>query len=99
MMQIVWMSVRLGNALHPALEQRPRIVRARPGLGMELERARPQLRELEALDGLVVERVMACVALVFRAHGKAVVLARHEHAARLALEHRMIRAAVAEREL
>src|SRR6476619_1475606 len=99
MMQIVSMSVRLGNVVYPLLEQRPRVVRPRSRLRVELERLRAQLRELEALDRLVVERVVACVALVFRAHGEAVVLARDEHAARLALEHRMVRAAVAEREL
>ena len=40
----------------PALEDRPGVVRARPGLRVELDRARLQLGEVEALDGAVVER-------------------------------------------
>jgi carbamoyl-phosphate synthase small subunit len=57
-MQIDSMSLRrgIGHLLDPGLEQRPRVVRAGAGLGMKLERARAQLREVEALDGAVVER-------------------------------------------
>ena len=74
-------------------------MRARSGLGMELHRARVQLGVVEALDRAVVERHVRGLASLGRAHGEAVVLARHEHAARAAVDDRMVRAAVAEREL
>ncbi len=70
-----------------------------PGLGMELHRARVQLRVVEALDGAVVERDVGRLAVVARRDGEAVVLARHEDAARRALEHRVVGAAVTERQL
>src|SRR3954464_10349067 len=56
--QIERRSRRLGkrHLLDPLAEQRPRVVRARPRCGMELHRARRQLREVEPLDGAVVER-------------------------------------------
>ena len=85
--------------LDEALENRPRVVRAWPGLGVELHGARAQLGEVEALDGAVVQRDVRRLRALGRLDREAVVLARDEHAARLALEHRMVRAAVAERQL
>src|SRR5581483_7316431 len=101
-MQIDSRSVRLGirgDLLDPGLEERPGVVRARAGLRMELERARPQLRQLEPLDGAVVEGDVRRLGGLARADREAVVLARDEHAAGLPLEDGMVGAAVAEREL
>src|SRR3954452_6433962 len=98
-MQIEWMSVRLGKVVDPLLDQRVRVVRSGAGLRMELDRARAQLRQRQALDRLVVERHVRRLRLVLRAHGEAVVLARDEHLAARALEHGMVDPAVAEREL
>src|SRR5262245_42721410 len=100
-MQIDSMSVRLGirDLLDPALEERPRVMWARPGLGVELERARAQVWEIEAFDGSVVEGDVGRLGCFARPDCKPVVLARDEDATRMALEHRMVRAAVAEREL
>src|SRR6187397_588535 len=100
--QIDSMSRRLGKAAHlldPAIDQAPRVVRARARLRMELDGARPQLGILEPLDGLVVERDVRRLASLARAHGEPVVLAGHEYAPGLALDHGVVRAAVAEREL
>src|SRR3954462_2450880 len=98
-MQIDSMSVRLGirDLLHPALEERPRVVRAWPGFGMELERSRTQIRQVEALDGAVVERDVRRLGCLGRLHREAVVLARDENSAALPLEHGVVRAAMAER--
>src|SRR5512134_1871889 len=88
----------IAELLDPGLDLRPRVVRARARLGVELERARPLAREGKPLDGAVVEgdvRDRRAVA----AHSEAVVLARDEDAARRELEHRVVRATVAEREL
>src|SRR6476646_4059220 len=94
------MSLRRGTELlHPPLEDGPGVVRARTGLGMELHRPRAQVGVVEALDRAVVERDVCRLATLGRAHGEAVVLARHEHAARAPVDHGMVRAAVAEREL
>src|SRR5436305_1605483 len=98
-MQMLSKSVRFGKLVHPGVDEGIGVVRPGTGLGMELDRARAQLGEREALDRVVVERQVRRVALVLRAQGKAVVLARHEDAAARALEHRMVDAAVAEREL
>src|SRR5207248_5947934 len=87
------------DLVDPRLEQRPCVVRARARFRMELERARVQVGEVEALDGLVVERDVRRLLRVRCAHGEAVVLARDEHPAAVALQYRMIRAAVTEREL
>jgi hypothetical protein len=66
---------------------------------MELQAARAQLGIGEALDGAVVQRLVRRRAPLRRPHGEAVVLARHEHAAARAFQHRVVRAAMAEREL
>ena len=78
---------------------RPRVVRPGPRLGMELHRARAQLREGEPLDGAVVERDVRRLGRLGGVDAKPWFCARDEHAARRALEHRMVRAAVAERQL
>src|SRR5262245_52077781 len=95
------MSSRRGSAhlLDPAVDQRPRVVGARAGLRVELHRARTQLRIGEPLDGAVVERLVRRGAVLGRRDREAVVLARDEDAAARALEDRVVRAAVAEREL
>src|SRR3954469_4904259 len=100
-MQMLSMLLRLGmrELVHPGLEQRPRVVWARPRLGMELQRAGAELRQLEALDRPVVERDVRHLARFARLDGEAVVLARDEHPAGKTLEHRVVRAPVAEREL
>src|SRR5579859_1881019 len=97
--QIVSMSVLRGKLVHPLLEQRPRIVWAGTGFWMELQRTSAQLREREALDRSVVERDVRRLFGVRGTHGEAVVLARDEHTLVCALQHRMVRAAMAEREL
>src|SRR6476646_2339943 len=95
------MSSRRGKArlLDPAGEDRPGVVRARTGLGVELHGPGSKLGIGEALDRAVVERFVCRRTIVGRADGEAVVLARDEHTPRLALEHRMVRAAMAERQL
>src|SRR4051794_38850811 len=99
-MQIEWMSVLRGTDLrHEALERRPRVVRAGRRLGMELQRARAQLGEREALDGLVVERDVRDAGAVGAGDREAVVLARHEHLPRPPILDGMVRASVAERQL
>src|SRR5260221_14132441 len=98
-MQIDSMSVLRGKTVHPLLDERPRVVRAGAGLGVELQRASAQLGEVEAFDSAVVEGDVRSLGRLARPHGEAVVLARDEDAAGLPLEHRMVRAAMAEREL
>src|SRR6266550_4421025 len=96
------MSRRLGKAAHrldPRLEDSPGVVRPGAGLWMELHRPRPLAAQLQALDGAVVERDVRLLARLCRRDREAVVLRRDENAVRGALEHRMVRAAVAEREL
>ena len=66
---------------------------------MELDRARVLEWKVETFDRPVVERDVCCLARLRRGDGEAVVLARDEHATRAALEHRMVRTAMAEREL
>src|SRR3954447_26430720 len=95
-MQIVWMSVRFGKFLDPRVDEGVRVVRSRPGFGMELDRACAQFGERQPFDRLVVEGEMRRLALVGRANREAVVLARHQHPPARALEHGMIDAAVAE---
>src|ERR687891_1699783 len=98
--QIERRSLRRGTeALHEPGEDRPRVVRPGAGLRVELDGAGALGREVEALDRAVVERDMGCLPGLGRLDGEAVVLARDEHAAAAAVEHRMIRAAMAEREL
>src|SRR4051795_13766744 len=96
-----WMSSRRGkaNLLDPLTEDRPGVVRARPGLGMELHRSRPQLRVVDALHRAVVERLVRDVAIGGRLDGEPVVLARDEHPAGGALDDGVVCATVAEREL
>src|SRR5689334_511554 len=84
----------IAELLDPALDQRPCVVRPRPGLRMELQRACTELREREPLDGAVVERDVRRFCRLARVDAEAVVLRGHEHAAARALEHRMVRAAV-----
>ena len=90
---------RLRSSSTQLLEDRPGVVRARAGLGVELHRARTQLREVEALDRPVVEGDVRGLVGVRGLDREAVVLARHEHPPAAPLEHRVVRAAVAEREL
>src|SRR5262245_52260008 len=66
---------------------------------MELDRMCAEIGEVEALDGPVVERDVRRLRAFGRLDGEAVVLARDEHAAGSTLEHGVVRAAVAEREL
>src|SRR5436305_85890 len=98
-MQIDSMSVLRGNVVHPPLDERPRVVRAGAGFGVELERASTQLGEVEAFDRAVVKGDVRRLGGFTRAHREAVVLARDEHAPTLPLEHGVVRAAMAEREL
>src|SRR5438105_15925974 len=92
--QIEWRSLRRGNVLHPAFEERPGVVRPWAGLRVELRRARAQVREVEALDGVVVERDVRRLGVVARRDREAVVVARDGDAAGRALEHGLVRAAV-----
>src|SRR5579862_3334931 len=98
-MQMLCRSCLRGKLVHPFLQQRPGVVRAGSRLRMELERARAQLREGEPFDGAVIERHVRRLLGVVRAYGEPVVLARHEDAPVRALQHRMVRAAVAEGKL
>src|SRR5689334_18350707 len=100
-MQIDSMSLRRATCdlLDPLLERRPRVVRPRPRLWMELQRARVELGEAQALDRAVVERDVRRLLRPALADREAVILARDEHMSRRALEHRVVRAAVPEREL
>ena len=66
---------------------------------MELRRPRTLAWKVEALDRAVVERHVRSLALLRRLDREAVVLGRNKHAAGCALEHRMVRAAVTERQL
>src|SRR5439155_1165409 len=54
-MRILWMSLRRGNALQEAVEQVHAVVRARPRLGVVLDRASRDVQQLEPLDRAVVE--------------------------------------------
>src|SRR5438132_272215 len=54
-MRILWMSLRRGNALQEAVEQVLAVVRARPGLGVVLDRAPRDVQQLESLDRAVIE--------------------------------------------
>src|SRR6185312_5031371 len=92
-----------------ARQRRPGVVRARARLGVVLHRGDWHPGQLDALDRAVVERYVRnppaaearieVATLARRADGEAVVLGRHEHPAGVELEHRMVRAAVAEAEL
>src|SRR3954464_2293098 len=79
--QIERRSRRLGkrHLLDPLAEQRARVVRARPRLGMELHRGCGQLRKVEALDGAVVQRDVRGGRPRAWRDREAVVLARDEH--------------------
>src|SRR5688500_252818 len=63
---------------------------------MELHGARAQLGEVEPLDGAVVERDIRRLGALRGLDRGAVVLARDEDACRGALEHRVVRASMAE---
>src|SRR6478672_11274969 len=100
MRQIEWRSSRLGSGLQlpdELADDRPRVVRARTCLRMKLRGARTLAREVEPLDGSVVQRHVRRLALLRRLDRETVVLRRDEHATRRALEHRMVCAAMAER--
>src|SRR6516162_7518627 len=95
-----WRSSRRGTEiLHPALEERPGIMRPRPGLRVELHRACAELRVVEPFDRAVVEGDVCCLAALARPDGEAVVLARHKDAAGAPVYDGMVGAAVAERKL
>src|SRR5690348_1286113 len=99
---MLWMSVRLGNGLQlldEAADDRRRVVRPGRRLRMELRRACPQLRVVEPLDRAVVQRAVRDAGLVAGRDGEAVVLRGHENAPGAVVEHRVVRTAVAEREL
>src|SRR5690349_17642115 len=66
---------------------------------MELRRARAELRVVETLDRPVVERAVRDARLVAGCDREAVVLRGDEHLARAVVEHRMVRAAMTERQL
>src|SRR3954467_13372434 len=66
---------------------------------MELDGARVQLGEVEALDGAVVQRDVRRLAVLGRCDREAVVLARHQYAAGRPLAGWVVRAAVPEGEL
>src|SRR5206468_5846580 len=66
---------------------------------VELRGARPKLGILEALDRPVVERAVRDARLVARCDREPVVLRRDENLAAAVVEHRMVRAAVAEGQL
>src|SRR3954464_14017662 len=102
--QIEWMSSRRGTThlLDELLDDRPRVVRAGPGLRVELHRTSVQVRIGEALDRAVVERLVRDAVAVARRNREAVVLARHDDASALltrARNDRMVAAPVTEREL
>src|SRR5262245_62385690 len=83
---------------HPGLDERPGVVRARTCFRMELHRPGALRGHRKALDGLVVERAVSDLG-ARAADGEAVVLGGHQHAVLLNVEHRMVRAAVTERQL
>src|SRR3954463_669231 len=89
--QIDLMSVLRGIAhlRQPALEDRPGIVRPRPRLRMELDRACVQIGEVEALDRAVVEGDVRRLCLVRGRDRETVILARDENAAAPPLQDRM----------
>src|SRR5687768_1407587 len=87
------------NLLDPALEDRPGVMRSRACLGVELDRAGAEVREVEALDRSVVEGDVRRLRVVGRRDREAVVLTRDEDAAGPPLEHGVVRAPVPEREL
>src|SRR6266487_5407024 len=102
MMQMECRSSRRGTQgylLHPAFENRPGIVRARARFGMELHGASALAREVEPFDRAVVQRDVCRLARIGRFDREAVVLRGDEHVSGRALEHGMVRAAVAERKL
>src|SRR4051794_28559703 len=99
MRQIEWRSGRLGKPIHPRVDQRPRVVRPRARLRVELRRAGAELGEVERLDSAVVEGDRRGLAPLARRDGEAVVLAGDEHPAALAVQDRVVRAAVAEGQL
>src|SRR5215210_1967104 len=66
---------------------------------MELNGPGAQIREIETLDRPVVQRDVRRLASLARLHSEPVVLARDQHPAAPTLQHRMVRAAMAELEL
>src|SRR6266545_1670883 len=99
--QIESRSGRLGNRdlLDPTGQERPGIVGAWARLGMELEGARAKLRQVEPLDGAVVERDVRRFPRVARSDGEPVILAGDEHASAAAIEHGVVYSPVPELEL
>src|SRR4051794_33222270 len=95
--QIESRSGRLGKAAHlldPGRENRPGVVWSGTSLGMELDGSGTQIAELQAFDRAVVERHVRRLAVLAGGDGKAVVLARDEHASGGPLDDRVIGAAV-----
>src|SRR5687767_773527 len=90
--QIEWRSSLRGMSelLHELVDGVARVVRARPGLRVELERAGAQLRERKPFHRAVVERHVRRLEAVGRLDGEPVVLSRHEDPAGRALEHGMV---------
>src|SRR2546423_1013717 len=91
-MQTDSMSLRrgIGHLLDPGLEQRPGVMWTRPRLGMELERPCAQPRQVEPLDGTVIERDVRDRRRLARAHSEAVVLTRDKDPARLCVDVRLV---------
>src|SRR5690349_24333719 len=83
----------------PLFEERPGVMWARPGLGVELQRAGSEPREVEALDGSVVERDVRDLLRGAGPDREAMVLARHEHPVGPLVENWVVGAAVAEGQL
>jgi hypothetical protein len=93
------MSVLRGKFLDPALEQRPAVVRARAGLGMELHGARIQLGEVEPLDVPSYREIAVASESSSGVTANPWFCEVTSTRPDVALEHRMVGAAVAERQL
>src|SRR5262245_46163117 len=96
------MSGRLGNGsqlLDPLGDDRCTVMRPRARFGVELRRARAQLRVVEALDGAVVQRGVGNALAVPRGDREAMVLRRDQNAASRVVDDRVVCAAMSERKL
>src|SRR5262249_53777487 len=93
------MSGRLGNRsqlLGPLRDDRCTVMGPGARLGVELRRASPQLRVVEALDRAVVQRRVRDALAVAGSNREAVVLRRDENATGHVVDDRMVCAAVSE---